>query len=68
MAREASMKPDFKILAYVTTNRDRIIASNCLALHAQNDTAATEMTADIAKALKADVVQLTNDDFMIIRV
>ncbi|MDC3414804.1 hypothetical protein NC797_14115 [Aquibacillus sp. 3ASR75-11] len=68
MGREQSMKPDYKVLAYVTTNKDRVIASAGVALFATSEKDANEMTVDIAKGLKADVVQLTNGDYMVIRV
>ncbi|WP_068676525.1 hypothetical protein [Oceanobacillus sp. Castelsardo] len=68
MGREASMKPDYRIIAYVTREKERVITSNCLALYAESEEASKEMTVDIAKAMKADVVQITNGDYMIIRV
>lgn len=68
MGREASMKPNYQILAYITNNKDRIIDSSCLTLYGESEETRKEMTVDIAKALKADVVKLTNGDYMIIHV
>lgn len=68
MSRESSMKPDYKIIAYITRKKERVLTSNCLSLLADSEEASKEMTVDIAKAMKADVVQLKNGDYMIIRV
>jgi siroheme synthase len=68
MGREASMKPNYEILAYLTLEKDRVLTGKPLVLHAKNEEELKEMTADIAKALKGDVVQLKNKDYMVIRV
>ncbi|WP_079525000.1 MULTISPECIES: capping complex subunit for YIEGIA [Halobacillus] len=68
MGRESTLKPNYEILAYITRVKERLLTSNCLCLLAESEESAKEMTVDIAKAMKADVVQLTNGDYMIIRV
>ncbi|MGI8314494.1 capping complex subunit for YIEGIA [Halobacillus mangrovi] len=68
MGRESTIKPQYEILAYVTINNNRVLASSCLTLFAEDMEASKEMTVDIAKAMKADVVQLNNGDYMVIRV
>lgn len=68
MGRESSMKPDYKILAYLTSDQDREISGAPLFYKAKDEQELKEVTADIAKAMKADVVKLTNNDYMIIRV
>lgn len=68
MGRESSMKPDYRILAYITKEKERILNGTSLVLYADSDESSKEMTVDIAKALKADVVHLKNGDYMIIRV
>ncbi|WP_182201281.1 capping complex subunit for YIEGIA [Paraliobacillus salinarum] len=68
MGRESTMQPNYTILAYVTMKKGRILTSSCLTLLAESKNTAKQMTVDIAKALKADVVQLTNGDYMIIRI
>ncbi|MFD1849674.1 capping complex subunit for YIEGIA [Oceanobacillus bengalensis] len=68
MGRESTMKPDYRILAYITREKERVLTSNCLTLFADSEESCKEMTVDIAKAMKADVVQLTNGDYMILRV
>ncbi|WP_407268501.1 capping complex subunit for YIEGIA [Radiobacillus sp. PE A8.2] len=68
MGRESSMKPDYQILAYVTMDKERVLSSSCLSLLANSEEDLKEMTVDIAKGLKADVVRLTNGDQMVIRV
>ncbi|PFA62996.1 hypothetical protein CN378_18320 [Bacillus sp. AFS015802] len=68
MGREGSMKPPYQILAYLTSERERVISGGPLLLYSNDGDELKQMTVDIAKGLKADVVQLTNGDFMVIRV
>lgn len=68
MGRESTMKPNYQILAYITMNKERVLTSSCLSLLAESPEQANEMTVDVAKALKADVVQMTNGDYMVLRV
>ncbi|WP_186575946.1 capping complex subunit for YIEGIA [Aquibacillus kalidii] len=68
MGRESSMKPDYQILAYITMDKNRLLASSCLSLYAETEQDSKEMTVDIAKALKADVVKMTNGDYLVVRV
>ena len=68
MGRESTMKPNYEIIAYITREKVRVLTSNCLALLADSEDSAKEMTVDIAKAMKADVVKLTNGDYMIIKI
>jgi len=68
MGKEASMKPNYEILAYITLDKNRVIAGNPIALYAENIEVQKEITLDIAKAMKADIVQLKTGDYMVIRV
>lgn len=68
MGRESTMKPNYEILAYVTMEKERILAANCLVLLADSVESSKTIISDIAKAMKADVVKLTNGDYMIIKV
>ncbi|MFD1363193.1 capping complex subunit for YIEGIA [Lentibacillus salinarum] len=68
MGRESTMKPNYEILAYITTEKERVLTSNCLTLFAESEESSKEMTVDIAKAMKEDVVHLKNGDYMVIRV
>lgn len=68
MARESSMNPNYEIFAYVTMNRNRIISGNTLCLYAENEQELDQITVEIAKALKADMVQLKNKDYLVIRI
>ncbi|MCM3236610.1 hypothetical protein M3589_02610 [Heyndrickxia oleronia] len=68
MGKESSNKPDYKILAYLTANKDRKISGAPLFLSFNTIDELKETTNDIASALKADVVKLKNNDYMIIRV
>lgn len=66
MGRESSINPKYKILAYLTASEDRKVTGAPLFLKLKNEEELVETTEDIAKALKADVVKLKNNDYMII--
>jgi hypothetical protein len=66
MARESTIDPSYKILAYLTANEERKISGAALFLKLTDEEELKETTADIAKALKADVVKLKNNDYLII--
>ena len=68
MGREASMRPGYEILAYMTTDKERVITGKALSIFAHNDEELETITTDIAKGLKADVVQLKCGDYMVIKV
>ncbi|TMU87179.1 hypothetical protein FGG79_03325 [Bacillus sp. BHET2] len=68
MSREDSMKPSYQILAYLTSDRSRVINGGPLLLYSDNIEELKQMTVDIAKGMKADVVQMTNGDYLVIRV
>lgn len=68
MGRESSIKPDYKILAYLTANEERKVSGAPLFMTLKTEEELKETTVDIAKALKADVVKLKNNDYMIVRV
>lgn len=62
MGRESTQKPNYDILAFITTNKERLLGGKQLSLLAKNEEEAESLTEDIAKALKADVVQLKSGD------
>lgn len=66
MAKEASAKPHYRILAYLTINKEREVTGAPLFIRLESEKELTETTQDIARALKADVVRLRNNDFMLI--
>ena len=68
MGREGSMKPNYQILAYLTTNKNRVIGAGPLVLYSEDKEEIKQMTVDIAKGMKADVVKMTNGDYLVIRV
>ncbi|WP_338448583.1 hypothetical protein R4Z09_20500 [Niallia oryzisoli] len=68
MGREASAKPNYDILALITLDKTRIIGGKQLSLLAKDEEEQKTLTADIAKALKADVVQMKSGDYLVIRV
>lgn len=68
MGREASAKPNYDILALITLDKTRILGGKQLSLLAKDEEEQKTMTADIAKALKADVMQMTSGDYLVIRV
>ncbi|MGG1571726.1 capping complex subunit for YIEGIA [Fictibacillus sp. NRS-1165] len=68
MGKESVMKPNYDILAVVTLNKDRVLSGKPLTLLALNEEEQKEMTSDIAKALKAEVVRMKTKDYLIIRI
>lgn len=48
-------------------NKERILGGKQLSLLANTVEEQKEMTQDIAKAMKAEVVQLKNGDYLVIR-
>jgi siroheme synthase len=68
MGRESSAKPNYQILAYLTTEKERVIAGSPLALFSKSEEDLKTMTVDIAKGMKADVIRLSNGDYMVIKV
>lgn len=66
MAREAFIDQSYKILAYLTANEERKIAGAPLFLKLKDEQELKDTTAEIAYALKADVVKLKNNDYLII--
>lgn len=67
MGRESNINPKYDILAVITLNKDRVLSGKPLTLLAQNEEEQKEMTADIAKALKAEIVRMKTKDYLIIR-
>ena len=67
MGRESRSNPKYDILAVVTLNKERVLSGKPLTLLAQNEEEQKEMTDDIAKALKAEIVRMKTKDFLIIR-
>jgi len=49
-------------------DKNRIIGGKQLSLLAKDEEEQKTMTADLAKALKADVVHMTSGDYLVIRV
>ncbi|ABR35250.1 MULTISPECIES: capping complex subunit for YIEGIA [Clostridium] len=56
----------YEIIAYITLSKDRAQNGNPLILVAQTQEEQKQLTDDISKALRAEVVQLTCGDYMII--
>jgi SepF-like predicted cell division protein (DUF552 family) len=56
----------YEIAAYITLTKDRAQNGNPLILVASNLEEQKQLTEEIAKALKAEVVQLSCGDYMVI--
>lgn len=56
----------YEILAYITLTKDRPQNGNPLILVASDVNEQKQLTEEIAKALKAEVVQLSCGDYMVI--
>lgn len=67
MGRESTQKPNYEILAFITTDKEKVLSSKALSLYAKDEKDAEALTVDIAKALKADLVQMKSGDYLVIR-
>jgi hypothetical protein len=68
MGRESSLKPNYQILAFVTKDKERYLGGEPLSLLAKDDKELQQLTTDIAKAMRADVVKLSSGEYIVIRV
>lgn len=68
MGRESTQKPNYEILAFITTDKDKVLGGKPLSLLAKDEKDAEALTVDIAKAMKADVVQMKSGDYLVLRV
>jgi SepF-like predicted cell division protein (DUF552 family) len=60
------MSTGYEIVAYISLSKDRAQNGNPLILVASNLEEQKQLTNDISKALKAEVVQLSCGDYIII--
>jgi hypothetical protein len=68
MARENSVAPTYEILAVITRHKDQLIDSGkAMAYYTESEDMQKQLTTDIAKALKADITQLSNGDYLVLR-
>ncbi|AUM96628.1 TPA: hypothetical protein LA742_000903 [Clostridium botulinum] len=56
----------YEIIAYITLSKDRAQNGNPLILVASDLEEQKQLTEDISKVVKAEVVQLTSGDYMLI--
>ena len=61
-----SYNSGYEIIAYITLSKDRAQNGNPLILVASSIEEQKQLTLDISKALRAEVVQLTCGDYMVI--
>lgn len=61
-----SYNSGYEIAAYITLNKDRPQNGNPLILVAVSEEEQKQITHEIAKAIKGEVVQLTCGDYMVI--
>jgi hypothetical protein len=54
------------IIAYITTNQDRVLGGDPLTLLAPDPAERDALAAELARALKADVIQLKNGDYLLL--
>lgn len=59
-------KKNPEILVYITNNKERVISGDPLTLYVFNEKEQKECVRDLGLALRADVVQLRNGDYIII--
>ncbi|MFC0477445.1 capping complex subunit for YIEGIA [Robertmurraya beringensis] len=52
----------------MTTDKEKLLGGKQLSLWAKDENEAEALTVDIAKAMKADVVQMKSGDYLVLRV
>jgi siroheme synthase len=55
-----------EILAYITANKDRVLSGDPLSLYLTDENERKTCVLDLARALRANVVQLNNGDYILI--
>ncbi len=54
------------ILVYITANENRVLSGDPLTLLVRDRNEQKELTAELGRALRADVVQLKNGDYILL--
>lgn len=60
------MKDKPEIIAYITDNKEKVITGNPLCLCIADEEERKQIITDIAKGLRANVIQLKNGDYIIV--
>lgn len=54
------------IITYITSDKERVVSGDPLTLLAADPEEKAALAAELSRALKADVVQLKNGDYLLI--
>ncbi len=60
------MKSTPEIIVYITSNREKIITGNPLCLYIPDEEERKSVISDIARGLRANVIQLHNGDYILV--
>lgn len=60
------MSGSIKILAYITADENRVLGGDPLTLLVKDVNEQKDLTVEMGRALRADVVQLKSGDYMLI--
>jgi hypothetical protein len=60
------MKEKPEIIAYITENKEIVITGNPLSLYIPDEAERKQVVADIARSLRANVIQLKNGDYIVV--
>ncbi|HEX3039293.1 MAG TPA: hypothetical protein VHP54_03250 [Caproiciproducens sp.] len=60
------MNKSIEILVYITSDDKRVLSGDPLTLLVADSEEQKKLTVDFARALRANVVQLSNGDYMVI--
>lgn len=55
-------------IAYITMNKERVLSGSGLMLYAETEEECKQISVDIAKAIKCEVVKLKCGDYLLITV
>ena len=60
------MSKEIDVLVYITSDEKRVLSGEPLTLLIKDENEQKKLTVEMARALRANVVQLSNGDYMII--
>lgn len=61
------MGKNLQIIAYITADENRVLGGDPLTLLIKDVMEQKQTSVDIAKALRADIIQLKNGDYMLVK-
>lgn len=61
------MGEGISLIAYITLDSNRVIGGNPLILYSKSESEAKELSVDIAKSMKCDVIKMKCGDYLLVK-